>query len=72
MSGLKEIRQRSAAGVAAAGETAEVVPLIPDLMGPTQFQKLADLLAAKGHSSARIEKILGRSFLRLMTEVWPA
>ena len=65
-----EVRQRAQAGVGAAGESSEVVPLIPDLMGPAQFQKLADLLLMRGHSSARIEKILGGNFLRLMREVW--
>ncbi len=65
-----EVRQRRQAGVGAAGETSQVVPLIPDLMGPTQFQKLADMLLMRGHSSARIEKLLGGNFLRLMREVW--
>ena len=66
----REVRQRKQTGVSAAGETSEVVPLIPDLMGPTQFQKLADMLHNRGHSSAGIEKILGGNFLRLMREVW--
>lgn len=66
----EEVRQRSQAGIGAAGETSEIVPLIPDLMGPTQFQNLADMLAARGHSTSRIEKILGRNFLRLMQDVW--
>ncbi len=66
----EEVRQRRQAGIGAAGETDQVVPLIPDLMGPTQFQKLAEMLARRGHSSARIEKILGKNFLRLIREVW--
>ena len=66
----EEVRQRSQAGIGAAGETSEIVPLVPDLMGPTQFQKVADLLSERGHSSARIEKILGTNFLRLMRDVW--
>jgi membrane dipeptidase len=66
------IRQRRQAGVSAKGESNQVVPLIPDLMGPTQFQKLATLLNNRGHSLARIEKILGGNFLRLMQEVWAA
>lgn len=65
-----EIRQRRKAGVSAAGESNQVVPLIPDLMGPTQFQKLANTLHKRGHSQARIEKILGANFLRLMREIW--
>jgi len=66
----EEVRQRSQAGIGAAGESSEIVPLIPDLMGPTQYQKLADMLGNRGHSSARIEKILGKNFLRLMRDVW--
>ena len=65
-----EVRQRAQAGVGAAGESNQVVPLIPDLMGPTQFQKLADMLHMRGHSNSKIEKILGGNFLRLMREVW--
>ena len=66
----REVRQRQQAGVSAAGETSKVVPLIPDLMGPGQFQKLVNLLHGRGHSLRRIEKILGQNFLRLMGEVW--
>jgi len=66
----QEIEQRRKAGVSAPGEKPGVVPFIPDLQGPGQFQKLADLLQKNGHSSSRIEKILGQNFLRLMREVW--
>jgi membrane dipeptidase len=65
-----EVRQRQSAGVSASGEANDVVPLIPDLMGPAQFQRLADLLHARGHSDMRIEKLLGRNFLRLFRDVW--
>ena len=66
-----EVRQRQQTGISAAGETSRVVPLAPDLMGPTQFQKLADMLHQRGHSTTTIEKILGMNFLRLMRDVWP-
>ncbi len=65
-----EIAQRRRMGIGAPGETAEVCTLLPDLCGPTQFQRLADLLVARGHSERRIEKILGGNFRRLMTEAW--
>ncbi len=65
-----EIAQRRALGIGAPGETADVTTFLPDLCGPTQFQRLADLLAARGHGSARIEKILGGNFRRLMAEAW--
>ncbi|MCY4154316.1 MAG: membrane dipeptidase [Gammaproteobacteria bacterium] len=65
-----EVRQRQQTGISAAGETSRVVPLVPDLMGPTQFQKLADMLHQRGHSTTTIEKILGLNFLRLIRDVW--
>ena len=65
-----EIAQRRQLGIGAPGETADVATFLPDLCGPTQFQRLADLLAARGHSEARIEKILGGNFRRLMAEAW--
>jgi membrane dipeptidase len=65
-----EVAQRRALGIGAPGETADVVTFLPDLCGPTQFQRLADLLEARGHGAARIEKILGGNFRRLMAEAW--
>jgi membrane dipeptidase len=65
-----EIAQRRALGIGAPGETADVVTFLPDLCGPTQFQRLADLLESRGHGAARIEKILGGNFRRLMAEAW--
>lgn len=69
---VKEVERRVKAGIAAKGEKPGVVPFIPDLSGPTQFQKLADMLYSRGHSSGRIEKILGGNFLRLKRDVWGA
>ena len=65
-----EVEQRKRAGISAGGESASVVPLVPDLMGPAQFRKLAGLLQQRGHTADSIEKILGLNFLRLMKEVW--
>ena len=66
----RDVERRQAAGISAAGERAGVVPFIPDLQGPDQFRKLADLLLARGHTAARVEKILGLNALRVMREVW--
>ena len=65
-----EVAQRRVQGIGAPGETADVATFLPDLCGPTQFLRLADLLAARGHAEARIEKILGGNFRRLMTQAW--
>ena len=68
----RDVEARRAAGIGAAGEHPGVVPFIPDLQGPDQFRKLADMLAARGHSTERVERILGLNALRAMREVWGA
>jgi membrane dipeptidase len=62
--------RRSAAGIAAPDESADLLPFIPELSGPEQFQTLSRLLAAHGHRSSRIEKILSGNFLRFARHVW--
>jgi membrane dipeptidase len=66
----KEIADRAKAGIGATGERADTWPFVVDLRGVDQFRKLERLLAARGHSPARIEKILGRNFLAFAREVW--
>jgi membrane dipeptidase len=43
---------------------------IPDLNAPNRFELLAAKLSARGHSDARIEKILGGNFARVFGQVW--
>jgi membrane dipeptidase len=65
--------QRRAAGINTPGEDSEdIYTFVIDLRGPAQFHKLADLLAARGHSETRIDKILGANLLRLYKDVWGA
>lgn len=66
----KEIEARRKAGISAAGERPDTYPFVVDLRGPEQFHKLARLLAQKGYSSGRIEKILGLNFLSFAQAVW--
>ncbi len=68
----QEIADRKAAGIGAKGENPDTVPFIEDLYGPTQFDKLARLLAARGHSAARIEKIMGLNFVAYGRRIWGA
>lgn len=68
----RDVEARRAAGIGAAGERAGVVPFIPDLQGPDQFRKLAGMLMARGHSTGRVERILGLNALRVVREVWGA
>ena len=66
----KEIEERRAAGISAAGEDETVNTFVIDLRGADQFHHLADLLAARGHSQTRIEKILGGNLMRFYKDVW--
>jgi len=65
-----EVEQRKAKGIGAAGERGDIVKFLPDLVGVDKFYKLAELLAKRGHSSSRIEKILGLNFLRTAEKIW--
>ncbi|WDE14022.1 dipeptidase [Thalassomonas haliotis] len=66
----KFTQRRLDSGTAAAGEKIGNVNLLPDLAGPEQFLRIADMLSSRGHKEATIEKIFGRNSMRLMQEVW--
>jgi len=65
-----EVQERAASGIGATGESDDVIPMVEDLQGTDQFRKLAGLLRARGHGWARIDKVLGGNFHRLVSEVW--
>lgn len=67
----EEVMRRRALGVSAPGEEADdVIPLVAELNDARRLEKLAELLLARRHSVARVEKILGANFLRLTRDVW--
>lgn len=66
----RENEMRRKAGVAAPGEGPEVYPFLLDLRGPDQFRRLAGMLRARGHSQARVDKVMGKNFLRFARNVW--
>ena len=66
----EQVAERQAAGVGAAGERADTYPFVVDLRGVEQFHDLIRRLAARGFSSTRIEKIMGRNFLAYADRVW--
>ena len=68
----KQIADRKAQGIGAAGENPDTVPFVADLEGPEQFHKLIGLLRARGHKEGRIEKIMGLNFVRYARTVWGA
>jgi membrane dipeptidase len=65
-----EITRRKQAGIGAPGEVPGVYTFVPDLNTPRRIQKVGELLAARGHGSSRVEKVLGGNFARLFREVW--
>ena len=64
-----EIAERQKRGISAPGERADSYTFAPDLNTPTRFEIIASTLSARGHSDARIEKILGGNFARLFRDV---
>lgn len=59
-------------GIAAPGEDPEVPMFVTDLNSPRRMELIADKLLARKHSTARVEKIIGKNFERLCREVWGA
>ena len=57
-------------GIFEPGRPADLYMFIPDLNRVDRYEAIAAMLAARGHSDARIGKILGGNFARVMTEVW--
>jgi len=66
----REVAARQKAGIGAKGERADTYPFVVDLRGEGQFRRLVGLLRARGHREARIEKIMGKNFLRFARDVW--
>jgi membrane dipeptidase len=66
----KEVADRSRRGIGAKGERGDAYPFVVDLRGVDQFRKLKSLLAARGYSQERIDKILGGNFFRFAREIW--
>ena len=63
---------RQKARVAAPGEDPAGPMFVTDLNSPRRMEMIADALAARGHSSTRIQKVIGGNFLRLCRDVWGA
>ncbi|MDZ7632168.1 MAG: membrane dipeptidase [Gemmatimonadaceae bacterium] len=59
-------------GIAAPGEDPAVPMFVSDLNTPRRMERIAEKLAARGHTQARIEKIIGGNFVRLMRDTWVA
>ena len=67
----KDFEARTAAGIAAPGEGPDVLTLVRDYNSIDKLERLAsDLIARKGWTVARVEKLLGTNLLRLYREAW--
>jgi membrane dipeptidase len=64
------VRERRRQGIGAPGEEENVFNYVPDFNTPRRMERMADELAARGHTSARIEKVLGLNWMRLFRETW--
>jgi membrane dipeptidase len=65
-------RKRKEAGIAAPGETEDGYLFANDLNTPRRLETLGQMLADKGHSATRIEKILGGNLVRVYKDAWAA
>jgi membrane dipeptidase len=68
----KNTRERREQGIAAPQELEDGYLFANELNTPRRLETLAGMLAERGHSSARIDKILGLNLLRVFSEVWKA
>jgi membrane dipeptidase len=57
-------------GIFDAGRPPDLQLTIPDLNRVDRYEVLGGQLAARGHSEARIAKILGGNFARVLKDVW--
>jgi membrane dipeptidase len=57
-------------GIFARDRPADLYMFIPDLNRADRYAVLGALLSERGHSDARIAKVLGGNFARVMGEVW--
>ena len=66
----KAIEDIVALGVFGPARSPDLYTFIPDLNMADRFDRLAAMLASRGHSDSRIEKILGGNFARVLGQVW--
>jgi membrane dipeptidase len=66
----KFVQDRRTAGISAPGEAEDIFNYVPDFNSPRRMEMVADTMSAAGHSSARIEKVLGGNWMRLLSSVW--
>ena len=60
--------ERKRLGIAAPEE--DRPPFVPQLNTPRRYRIIAEELQKRGHSTARVEKILGSNFSRALRDIW--
>ncbi|HMB58637.1 MAG TPA: membrane dipeptidase [Xanthomonadales bacterium] len=68
----ESIQSRVSRGIAAPFETETGYLFASDLNAPNRFETLADLMLERGHTEARVKKVLGGNLVRLFSETWKA
>jgi membrane dipeptidase len=66
----RNVQDRRRLGISAPGESEDVYTFVPDLNTPRRFELIARHLLDRGHSEARVAKILGGNFARLFGATW--
>lgn len=66
----EQLKGMIADGIFERGRDPNLLLFAPDLNVANRFEVLAAMLSARGHSDARIGKIIGGNFARVMGEVW--
>ena len=64
------VRRRREAGISAPGENETGYLFAEELNMPRRFETLAEMLSKRGHSDARLEKILGANLMRVFGDAW--
>ena len=62
--------ERARRGIAAPGEAADVFNMVEGYNAVDRYDRIAADLGRRGWSSARVDKLLGGNFVRLLGEVW--
>ena len=66
----KLVAERRRLGISAPGEDERVYTLVLEYNTPNRLELIALDLLKRGHSEARVEKIVGGNYARLFGEVW--
>jgi membrane dipeptidase len=62
--------QRIKLGIASPGEGVGIYPWIDELNSIDRYRRFAAVLARRGWSESRLEKLFGGNFLRVYREAW--